>query len=60
MTLPPPPPLSEASFIADLNPREKSLWRVVVTLLAGIVGGVIVGLIVGVIALVLVVVATTG
>jgi membrane protease YdiL (CAAX protease family) len=60
MTLAPLPPLSEASFIADLNPREKSLWRVVVTLLAGVVGGVIVGLIVGVIALVLVVVATTG
>jgi membrane protease YdiL (CAAX protease family) len=55
-----PPRLSQASFIADLSPREKSLWRVVVTLLAGAVGGVVVALITGIIALVLVVVATGG
>src|SRR5579872_2466953 len=55
-----PPPLSQASFIADISPRERSLWRAVVTLLAGAVGGVIVALITGMIALVLVVVATGG
>ena len=55
-----PPRLSQASFIADLSPREKSLWRVVVTLLAGAVGGVIVALLTGFVALVLVVVATGG
>jgi len=60
MTLDPPPPLSEARFIADLTPRERSLWRIVVTLLAGAVGGVIVALITGIVALVLVVVATGG
>jgi membrane protease YdiL (CAAX protease family) len=55
-----PPRLSQASFIADLTAREKSLWRVVVTLLAGALGGVIVALITGIVALVLVVVATGG
>jgi membrane protease YdiL (CAAX protease family) len=60
MTLAPLPPLSEASFIADLNPREKSLWRIVVTFLAGAVGGVIVALVTGVIALLVVAAAVGG
>ena len=60
MTLEPPPPLSDARFIADLTPQERSIWRVVVTLLAGALGGVIVALITGIIALVLVVIATGG
>jgi uncharacterized protein len=55
-----PPPLSQASFIADLSPRERSLWRVVVTLLAGAVGGVVVALLAGIIALIVVVIATGG
>src|SRR5580693_5019067 len=55
-----PPPLSQASFIADLSPRERSLWRVVVTLLAGAVGGVVVALLAGIIALIVVVMATGG
>jgi len=60
MTLAPPPPLSEASFTADLSPRERSLWRIVVTLLAGAVGGVIVALVTGVVALLVVAAATGG
>lgn len=55
-----PPPLSQASFIADLSPRERNLWRVIATVLAGVVGGIVVGLILGLIALVAVVIATTG
>jgi hypothetical protein len=54
------PRLSEAAFIAGLSPREKSFWRVVATLAAGIVGGIIIGLIVGMIALVFVVAVTSG
>jgi len=60
MTQAPLPPLSEASFIADLNPREKSLWRIVVTFVAGAVGGVIVALVTGVIALLVVAAAVGG
>lgn len=55
-----PPRLSEASFIADLSPREKSFWRILATLGGGVVGGVIVGLIVGVIALIVVVLLANG
>src|SRR5271167_2075892 len=60
MTLAPLPPLSEASFIADLNPRERSLWRIVVTFLAGAVGGVIVALVTGVVTLLVVAAAAGG
>jgi membrane protease YdiL (CAAX protease family) len=55
-----PPRLSDASFIADLSSRERSLWRVVVTLLAGAVGGVIVALVTGIVALVVLAVVTGG
>jgi uncharacterized protein len=54
------PRLSEAAFIADLSPRERSLWRIAATLVAGVTGGVIVGLLVGILALVLIVLATSG
>jgi membrane protease YdiL (CAAX protease family) len=43
--------LSEAAFIADLNPKERSLWRAAVTVIVGLVGGLIVGLVVGALAL---------
>jgi len=43
--------LSGSAFIADLSPRERSLWRVVVTVIVGLAGGLIVGLVVGAIAL---------
>jgi len=46
--------LSDSAFIADLTPREKSLWRALATLVAGIVSGFIIGLVVGLVALVLV------
>ena len=55
-----PPRLSEAGFIADLSPRERSLWRVLATLGGGVVGGVIVGLIFGMIALIVVVLLVNG
>jgi len=54
------PRLSQAAFIADLSPRERSLWRIAATLAGGVVGGVIIGLIVGMIALVLLVFVTSG
>jgi hypothetical protein len=54
------PRLSQAAFIADLSPREKSFWRIAATVVGGVVGGVIVGLIIGMIALILVVVVTSG
>jgi len=60
MTLAPPPPLSQASFIRDISPRERSLWRFVVTLLAGIAAGFVVGLVVGLVALIAFAVATGG
>ena len=46
--------LSDSAFIADLTPREKSLWRALATVVAGIVSGFIIGLVVGLVALVLV------
>ena len=39
--------LSESAFIADLNANERSLWRVAVTLVAGLIVGFIGGLVVG-------------
>lgn len=42
--------LSQSAFIADLTTREKSLWRVTVTVLVAIVAGIPIALIVGVIA----------
>jgi hypothetical protein len=44
--------LSDAAFIADLTPRERSLWRTLATLGAGVFGGFLVGLVVGLVALV--------
>ncbi len=55
-----PPRLSEAGFIADLTPREKSFWRVLATLGGGVAGGVIIGLIAGVVALIVVVLLVNG
>lgn len=46
--------LSESAFIADLTPREKSFWRFLATLAAGLVSGFIIGLAVGAVALFLV------
>jgi hypothetical protein len=46
--------LSDSAFIADLTPREKSLWRALATVVAGIVSGFIIGLAVGAVALFLV------
>jgi hypothetical protein len=42
--------LSQSAFIADLTARERSLWRVTVTLLVAIFAGIPIALIVGVIA----------
>jgi membrane protease YdiL (CAAX protease family) len=42
--------LSQSAFIADLTTRERSLWRVTVTVLVAIVAGIPIALIVGVIA----------
>lgn len=44
--------LSDAAFIAGLTPRERSLWRVLATLGAGVIGGFAVGLAIGLAALV--------
>jgi membrane protease YdiL (CAAX protease family) len=52
-------PLSSSAFIAGLNAREKTLWRVLVTLLTGLVGGFIIGLLAGLVVLI-VAGATTG
>src|SRR5215469_216264 len=49
--------LSDSAFIADLTPREKSFWRTLATVAAGLVSGFIIGLAVGAVALVLVGVA---
>src|SRR5580704_12551462 len=46
--------LSDSAFIADLSSRERSFWRFVATILAGIVAGFIIGLAVGAVALFLV------
>jgi len=46
--------LSGSAFIADLTPREKSFWRALATVVAGVVSGFIIGLAVGAVALVLV------
>ena len=46
--------LSDSAFIADLTPRERSFWRFVATVLAGVVSGFIIGLAVGAVALFLV------
>jgi len=54
------PRLSHAAFIADLSPRERSLWRIALTLVAGLLGGLVVGLIGGLLALLAIVVATGG
>jgi len=43
--------LSDAAFIADLTPRERTPWRTLATLVGGVIGGFVVGLIVGAIAL---------
>ena len=43
--------LSSSPFIANLTPKEKSWWRVLVTLLAGGFGGFILALLGGIIAL---------
>src|SRR6185437_7097055 len=42
--------LSQSAFIADLSTREKSLWRVAVTVVVAIVAGIPIALIVGIIA----------
>ena len=46
--------LSDSAFIADLTPREKSLWRFLATVVAGAVSGVIIGLAVGAVAVFLI------
>jgi uncharacterized protein len=46
--------LSESAFIADLTPREKSSWRWLATIAAGVVSGIVIGLAVGAVALLLV------
>jgi hypothetical protein len=46
--------LSDSAFIADLTPREKSFWRFLVTIAAGLVSGFIIALAVGAVALFLV------
>jgi hypothetical protein len=46
--------LSDSPFIADLTPREKSFWRALATVAAGLVSGFIIGLAVGAVALFLV------
>ena len=45
--------LSDSAFIADLTSRERSFWRFVATILAGIVAGFIIGLAVGAVAVIL-------
>jgi uncharacterized protein len=52
--------LSRSAFIADLTPRERSLWRVALTLVAGLVAGFVVGLLIGAIALFVFAAATGG
>ncbi len=54
------PALSQAAFIADLNPRERSLWRFAATLVGGAVGGVIVSLLTGIVAVIAVAWVTGG
>jgi hypothetical protein len=49
--------LSDSAFIADLTPREKSFWRALATVVAGLVSGFVIGLAVGAVALFLVGVA---
>jgi len=49
--------LSESAFIADLSPRERSFWRALATVVAGLVSGFIIGLAIGAVALFLVGVA---
>ncbi len=46
--------LSDSAFIADLTPRERSFWRFLATVVAGLVAGFIIGLAVGAVALFLV------
>jgi hypothetical protein len=46
--------LSGSAFIADLTPREKSFWRALATVVAGLVSGFIIGLAVGAVVLFLV------
>jgi hypothetical protein len=43
--------LSRSAFIADLSPRERSLWRVTLTLVGGLFAGFLVGLLIGAIVL---------
>lgn len=50
--------LSDSAFIAELNPREKTFWRFVVTLVAGLVAGFFVALLAGAVALILLAAAT--
>jgi membrane protease YdiL (CAAX protease family) len=46
--------LSDSAFIADLSPRERSLWRVIATVIAGLVSGFLIGLAAGAVALFLI------
>jgi len=41
------PQLSASPFIADLTPRERSIWRFLATLFGGLAGGLVAGLALG-------------